>query len=123
MLTEGDRAALETALRLRDAATGVPVSIEIATVAMPAAATQLREALSLGVDRVHLVAAPGTLSADSAANALATALRELLEFDLILGGAGAGDAQEGLLARLTGEAMGISWRGNGSADCCPYRHQ
>jgi len=108
VLTVADRAALETALRLRDGVLGDGrVSLQVATVAPAAAAPVLREALSLGVDRVRLVLTDGAVSADCAAAALAHTLRGESTFDLVLGGAGGNDTQEGLLAHLTAEVLGV----------------
>jgi alkylation response protein AidB-like acyl-CoA dehydrogenase/flavin-dependent dehydrogenase/ferredoxin-like protein FixX len=104
VLTESDRAALETALRLRQEGS---VQIQVATAAPAAAATLLREALSLGIERVRLVQTEGVVAPDRAAAALAETLRGDATFDLILGGAAADDSQEGLLARLTAEALGV----------------
>ncbi len=105
VFTEADRAALETALRLRDR-TDVAVSIQAATVAPRAAGLLLREVLSLGVERVLLVEAPGPVPPDQAAVALAAVLRGGPAFDLILSGNG-GQGDEGLLGRLTAEALGV----------------
>lgn len=103
--TPADRSALQTAL-------GLGGQVEVATVAAPAAGTLLREALSLGCARVCLVATDMAVSPDRAAAALARALRERGPFDLVLGGAGSSDAQHGLLARLTAEALGVGYAGS-----------
>src|SRR5260370_9822228 len=71
----------------------------------------LRETLSLGVDRVRLVVPEGeTVSPDSTARALAAVLRERPGYDLILGGGSSG-GPEGVLARLTAEAVGVAFAG------------
>jgi hypothetical protein len=103
VLTEADRAALEAALRLRDA--GAAASVQVATVAPPAAAQLLREALSLGVERVHLVTSAGAAPPDRAAAALAAVLHGQA-FDLVLTGDD-GQGEEGVLGRLTAEALGV----------------
>jgi len=54
VLRDADRAALETALRLRDEASA-PVTIEVAAVGLRGTAQALREVISLGADRVRLV--------------------------------------------------------------------
>src|SRR5262249_28282571 len=94
VLGEADRAALEAALRLRDGAGGA-VSVQVARVAPPAAAQLLREALSLGVERVHLVTAPAAVPPDQGAAALAAVLHGQA-FDLVLSG-GEGQGEEGVL--------------------------
>ncbi|MBL8797609.1 MAG: acyl-CoA dehydrogenase family protein [Planctomycetia bacterium] len=104
-LSPADRAAVEAALRLRDAAPNL-VHIQVATVASTTAAGPLRELLSLGVERARLLPPPvATPTPDSAAAALADCLRE--KFDLVLGGNGGGH-EEGLLARLTAESLGAA---------------
>ncbi len=110
VLGEADRAALETALRLRDQA-GAPVTIQVAAVGSASAAFHLRELLSLGVERTRLILSPSeAVAADSAADALAVALAGE-RFDLILTGAGGADSAEGLLGKLTAEALGIAYAG------------
>jgi electron transfer flavoprotein-quinone oxidoreductase len=110
-LSDADRSALETALRIRDQAEA-PVSLTVAAVGPRRAAAALQEALSLGFDHARLVVAePDTVTADSAAAALAGALGGDIRFDLILGGAGPAGAEEGQLARLTAEALNVPWAG------------
>lgn len=109
-LSDADRSALETALRLREQAAAA-VTITVATVAPRGWAHVLREALHLGVDRVRLVLSSDTLAPDNAADALVAVLGEKAAFDLVLGGNGATGTEEGLLARLTAEALGIPHAG------------
>ena len=107
-LGAGDRSALETALRLRESA-DAPVSIQVAAVGPRAAAPALREALSLGVERVRLIVPESdAVSADSAAAAIANVLQAGPKFDLVLGGVGAAGSEEGAVARLTAVALGIT---------------
>ncbi|HEV3259479.1 MAG TPA: acyl-CoA dehydrogenase family protein [Gemmataceae bacterium] len=109
-LSEADRSVLEVALRLRDQA-AAQVSIEVAAVGPRAVGQVLRQALSLGVDRARLVVADGTaVTADSTASALAAALGTGSRFDLILGGS-AGSGEEGLVAQLAAEALGVPFVG------------
>jgi alkylation response protein AidB-like acyl-CoA dehydrogenase/electron transfer flavoprotein alpha subunit len=110
--SDADRSALETALRLRDAAQA-PVRIEVAAVGARAMVSGLREALSLGVDRVHLVAAkePGVTPACAAA-ALAAVLAPAAPFDLVLGGCGSKDSEDGLTARFTAATLGLPFAGS-----------
>ena len=121
VLSEADRAALETALRLRDTArlasggrqppdyssnqgpdgprSPAAVAVEVVAVGPPSAAQVLREALALGVDRVRLIVREGdTVSCASAAAALAAVVGNERSFDVILGGGGGG--QEGVLVQL-----------------------
>jgi alkylation response protein AidB-like acyl-CoA dehydrogenase/flavin-dependent dehydrogenase/electron transfer flavoprotein alpha subunit/electron transfer flavoprotein alpha/beta subunit/ferredoxin-like protein FixX len=114
-LGEADRAALETALRLRDDAVA-PVTIEVAAVGPRTLAPLLREPISLGADRVRLVIPEREgVAVDHAAAALAAHLSTGTAFDLILTGAGGGDDEEGLLGRLTAEALGVPAAGTAAA--------
>jgi electron transfer flavoprotein-quinone oxidoreductase len=111
-LTAADQAALETALQLRDQAL-VRVGVQVVAVGPRPAALALRETLSLGIDRARLLVTEASgVTSDSAALALAAILRSAGPFDLVLGGAGTPDQEEGLLARLTAEALGIPHAGN-----------
>ena len=66
----------------------------------------LRDAISLGADRVRLVTPESDgVTVDSAASALAAHLHAGTAFDLILGGSSGSSDEEGLLARLTAEAL------------------
>ncbi len=108
-LNEADRAALEMALRVRDQAE-YRVRLTVATVGSPSLGHPLREVLSLGIEQVHLVLTPeGPLTSDSAATALAHVLASR-SFDLVLGGTSDG-GEEGLLARLTAESLGVPFQG------------
>jgi electron transfer flavoprotein alpha/beta subunit len=109
------RAALETALRLRDAA---PDRVRVQVVALgPAAlAPALREALSLGVDRVRLLA-DGEEPCDGRADALAPALAGEGPFDLVLaGGARAERAARALGLPDAGGAALLSMRAVGGTE-------
>jgi alkylation response protein AidB-like acyl-CoA dehydrogenase/flavin-dependent dehydrogenase/ferredoxin-like protein FixX len=109
-LGEAGRSALEAALRIRDQEPS-RVSVEIAAVAPKHAAQALREALSLGIDRIRLIAPDSeAVTADSAAAALASMLGGVSGFDLILGGEGSGE--EGLVARLLAAALGVAHAGS-----------
>src|SRR5262249_2683855 len=103
--SDADRAALESALRLRDDA-DAQVQIEVAAVGPPALGQMLRKTLNLGVDRVRLVVTPAEeVAPDRAAAALMPILRAST-FDLVLIGAAATDRGEGLVGWLTAEASG-----------------
>jgi alkylation response protein AidB-like acyl-CoA dehydrogenase/electron transfer flavoprotein alpha/beta subunit/ferredoxin-like protein FixX len=115
VLGEADRSAVEAALRLRDCNPGA-VKLQAACVASPAAATNLRELLSLGFDRVRLIASEGSMPPDRAAAALAVTLRGGPAFDVVLGASESGDLQDGLLARLTAGALGLPLAGS-AAQC------
>jgi electron transfer flavoprotein-quinone oxidoreductase len=110
-LSEADRSALESALRLRDASLS-PVRLTVAAAGQSGAAQVLREVLSLGVDKVRLLLTDGAAVApDGAATALAAVLGAETSFDLVLGGAG-NDGDEGQLARLTAVTLDVPFAGN-----------
>jgi electron transfer flavoprotein-quinone oxidoreductase len=111
VLNEGDRAALETALRLREAAPDL-CRVAVAMVGPRSGARHLRDALALGADRAFLVEAANAGAPDRAAAALATVVNAEAPFHLILGGAAGPDGDEGQLARLTAEALGIAFVGS-----------
>jgi electron transfer flavoprotein-quinone oxidoreductase len=114
MLDDSSRAALESALRLRDQASA-RVSIQVVCVGTRATVQALRETLSLGVDRARLVVPPSeAVTPQSAASALVAVIGSSAGFDLVLGGAGSHDHEEGLLARLTAEALRIPYVGSAS---------
>jgi alkylation response protein AidB-like acyl-CoA dehydrogenase/flavin-dependent dehydrogenase/ferredoxin-like protein FixX len=107
VLTGADRSALETALRLRDAA-AAPVTIQAAAVGPRRLSQPLRELLSLGIDRVRLVVCDDeALAPSSAAQALTAILGSANGFDLILGGGGDANHEEGLVAGLTAAGLGV----------------
>jgi electron transfer flavoprotein-quinone oxidoreductase len=114
-LDAADQSAIQTALELRDRATA-PVSIEVAAVGPRGYARVLREVLYLGVDRVRLIVSESdTIAPQCAAQALAAVLANRPPFDVILGGSAEADCQEGLLARLTAEAVGVAFAGKAAA--------
>ncbi|HYT90677.1 MAG TPA: acyl-CoA dehydrogenase family protein, partial [Gemmataceae bacterium] len=111
VLTLADRAALETALRLRDQA-DAPVTVQVAAVGPASVGQLLRETISLGVERARLVLAPvEAVAPDRAAAALAAVLAAE-NFDLILTGAGGAGSAEGSLGLLAAEALGVPVSGN-----------
>jgi electron transfer flavoprotein alpha subunit len=106
VLSDADRAALETALQLRDQAQA-PVTLEVAAVAKRTALPALREALRQGADRARLIVPEAdAVTADCAAAALAYLLKPEKPFDLILFGDG-GSQEEGLLGRLLAANLGM----------------
>jgi electron transfer flavoprotein alpha/beta subunit len=112
-LGEADGAALEAALRLRDAAPGL-VALQVAAAGPPAVGPLLREVLGLGVDRVRLAACAAEASPGGRGAALLPVLREGPPFDLILGGHTEG-GPEALVARLTAAAPGVPYAGRAAA--------
>ncbi|MBV9122975.1 MAG: acyl-CoA dehydrogenase family protein, partial [Planctomycetes bacterium] len=108
-LTSADRSALEAAFRLREESAS-PVALEVACVGPRGMAQALREALSLGADKVRLVLPEvEAVTPDSAARALAALLGTSPRYEVVLGGSGPGE--EGLTAKLTAEALGLPHAG------------
>lgn len=112
----GDRAALETALRLRDSAPQL-CSVQVVAVGPASTAQPLREVLSLGIERVRLITTPNNeaVALDRAAQAITALLENEPLPDLILGGAGTGQAEEGLLASLVATALQVPLAGEAAA--------
>ncbi|HEY7425681.1 MAG TPA: FAD-dependent oxidoreductase [Gemmataceae bacterium] len=106
-LDDGDRAALENALRLRDAAPEL-VSIEVAAAGPPRVGQALREILSLGIEPVHLLVQDREeMTAERVASVLAAALRSAGPFDLVLGA-----HRESRLTAFVAEALDIPLAGH-----------
>jgi electron transfer flavoprotein-quinone oxidoreductase len=96
-LGTADQAALEAALRLRDAAPRL-VRVSVAAAGPPSTGPILREVLALGVEQVYLAVGDTAVSAATRAEALARVLKGKGTFDLVLAGARTGDLA-GLVAR------------------------
>jgi electron transfer flavoprotein-quinone oxidoreductase len=111
--SDADRAALEAALQLK-ATAAAPVTLQVVAVGPRGTAPALREALNLGADRVRLVVPESEVTPDSAASALAAVLGTETIFDLVLGGSGDKGSEDGLVARLTAEALGVRHAGTGA---------
>jgi len=110
-LGDADRAALETALRLRDASPEC-VRIDVAAFGPPRVGQALREVLSLGIEHVHLVIEDReTVTVERAAAALAAKLEPAGAFDLILGG-DAGVQRGKRLTALVAGSLGLLLAGH-----------
>jgi alkylation response protein AidB-like acyl-CoA dehydrogenase/flavin-dependent dehydrogenase/electron transfer flavoprotein alpha subunit/ferredoxin-like protein FixX len=107
-LSSADRAALETALALRDSTPG-HVTVEVAAVGPSRAGQVLREALHLGTSRATLiVSACDAMAPDAAAAALVHTLRSAA-FDTIVWGDGGAHA-DGTVGMLVAEALAVPQR-------------
>jgi hypothetical protein len=121
-LGDADRAALENALRLRDAAPEL-MTVEVAAVGPPRVGPALREVISLGIERVRLaVPRQGEVVPERAAASLTVELQRAAPFDLILGGFHASDRLTVLLAEalrvpVTGHAATVSIRTEKQGAC------
>ena len=100
-----DKAAVEAALRLREAEGG---TVTLLCAGPASAAELLREALAMGCDEATLTAvpAPGAAEAETAASALKAALQHQ-EYDLILTGGQAMDSDIAQTGPLLAEALGL----------------
>lgn len=114
-LGDADRAALENALRLRDAAPE-RVTVEVAAVGPPRVGPALRDVISLGIEHVRLaIPRRGEVVPERAAASLTEELQRTAPFDLILGGFHASDRLTVLLAEalrvpVAGHAAAVSVR-------------
>jgi alkylation response protein AidB-like acyl-CoA dehydrogenase/flavin-dependent dehydrogenase/electron transfer flavoprotein alpha subunit/ferredoxin-like protein FixX len=114
-LNSADQAALETALCLRDQAKA-QVSIQVVAVGPRGYVQVLREIQSLGADCARLIVSElDAFTPENAARAVAASLSSSGPFDLVLGGGAEAGCQEGLLARLAGEALGAAYAGRAAA--------
>ena len=105
VINEMDEYAIEEALLVRDREGG---EVTILTVGPDSAADAIRKALSMGADRaVHVVddAIHGSCAVQTSA-VIAAALQQL-EYDLVLCGAEATDAQLSVMPALLAERLGI----------------
>jgi electron transfer flavoprotein-quinone oxidoreductase len=105
-----DRAALETALRLRDAAPG-QVRLQAAALGPRRIGPLLREVHSLQIERVDLLLHDTDMGSDGAAAALAGYLRRQGPFDLLLAGDSPVPSDRHLAQRLA-EALGLPLAGH-----------
>lgn len=98
--------ALETALQFRDAAEG---EISVVSFGPPSAEDSLRKALAVKADHACLVTheAGEHFNSAAAAKVLATAIKKLGEFDLIMVGREAGDWGAGQTGGLLAEELGL----------------
>src|SRR6476646_6290354 len=105
VINEMDEYAIEEALTVRDAQGG---EVTVLTVGPDSATDAIRKALSMGADKaVHVVddAIHGSCAVQTSA-VIAAALQQM-EYDLILCGAEATDAQMSVMPALLAERLGI----------------
>ncbi len=111
--SEPDQTAVESALRLKDSG-GDKVTIRVVAFGSRAMAASLRELLSCGTDQVTLIVTDDdAITPDSAAAAIATVVGGP-NLDLLIGGAGETGSQDGLVARLAAEMLGVAHAGTGA---------
>jgi len=101
-----DRPALEAALRLRETYGGTVIALSMG----PKASTfSLLEAIAMGVDQSVLVCDPALSGSDTFATstALASAIKKLAPFDLILFGTRTADSDTGQVGPQTAVLLGL----------------
>jgi electron transfer flavoprotein beta subunit len=115
ILDPGSKAALEAALRIREAHAGTGAGPSVPNVAAmsmgePRADDALREALAMGCDTAYLLSDPDFEAADAAVTTriLAAAIEKLEGADLVLAGREAGDSGDGQVGPGLAEALGYA---------------
>ena len=103
-----DKHALEAALAIKD--TGEDVTVTVLSMGPPQAETALMEALAMGADKACLACDKAFAGADTLATAytLATAVKKLGPFDLILCGSQAIDGDTAQVGPQLAECLGIA---------------
>jgi electron transfer flavoprotein beta subunit len=101
--------ALETALQFRERAGGAAARITVLSYGPPSAEDSLRKALAMKADAAALVIAEGNTHPDSptVARVLASAIRKLGTFELIMTGREAGDWGAGQTGAFVAEELGL----------------
>ncbi|MBN1135790.1 MAG: electron transfer flavoprotein subunit beta/FixA family protein [Anaerolineae bacterium] len=104
ILGPDSKAALEAALRLKDAAGAEVIALSMGK---PRAEDALREALAMGCDAVYLVSDEALDAADIpvTASVLAAAIQKLGGADLIVAGRESGDTSAGQIGSRVAEAL------------------
>lgn len=107
VISPGDQAAVEEAVRLKEA--GLVTQVTLVCMGSPSAVRGLRSCLALGADRAILLNDPAFEGSDSYATAvvLSKAISSL-PHDLILCGTRAADTNSGLVGAVIAEILGIS---------------
>ena len=104
-----DKNAVEEGLRLKAAHAG---EVVIVTVGTPEAKKTMKEALAMGADRgVIVLADPLSLETRRTADLLASAIRKVGPFDIILCSEGSSDIYSGLVPPMVGEILGLPYVG------------
>ena len=106
-INPADRYALELALRIKDNDPGTMVTV--VTMAPAYAESSLRDAIAAGADRAVIVCDSALAGSDTliTANILASSIRMLGSFDLVLCGRKAIDSETGHIAPQLSERLGL----------------
>jgi electron transfer flavoprotein beta subunit len=107
IIEPGSKAAIEAALRLKDAAMESPPTVIALSLGEPRADDVLREALAMGCDQAYLLSDEAFQKADLSAVAavLAAAVEKLGGADLVVAGREAGDSGAGQIGPRLAEAL------------------
>jgi electron transfer flavoprotein beta subunit len=110
VLEAGSKAAIEAALRLREASGAEDWSVTALSMGKPQADDALREALAMGCDAAYLLTDKEFEDADISATVriLATAIQKLGGADLIIAGSESGDTGSGQIGARLAEALGTA---------------
>lgn len=105
-----DRPALEVAVRMREKSGGIVTAISMGP---ESSASSLYEAMAMGVDRAVLVSDPALAGSDTLATStvLATAIKRLPPFDLILFGTRSADSDTGQVGPQTAVLLDLPFVG------------
>jgi electron transfer flavoprotein beta subunit len=106
----GSKAAIEAALRIKDAGGASPPEVTALSLGEPRADDALREALAMGCDEAYLLSDEAFQEADISAvvTILAAAVEKLGGADLVLAGREAGDSGAGQVGPRLTEALGYA---------------
>ena len=109
IIEPASKAAIEAALRLKDAGASPPEVVAL-SVGEPRADDALREALAMGCDQAYLLSDAAFHEADVSAvtTVLAAAVEKLGGADLVLAGREAGDSGAGQVGPRLAEALGYA---------------
>jgi electron transfer flavoprotein beta subunit len=110
IIEPGSKAAIEAALRLKDAGRASPPEVIALSLGEPRAEDALREALAMGCDQAYLLSDEAFHEADLSAvvAVLAAAVQKLGGADLVLAGREAGDSGAGQVGPRLAEALGYA---------------
>ncbi len=110
IIEPGSKAAIEAALRIKDARGESPPTVVALSVGEPRADDALREALAMGCDGAYLLCDKAFHEADCSAisTVLATAIEKLGGADLVIAGRAAGDSGAGQVGPRLAEALGYA---------------
>jgi alkylation response protein AidB-like acyl-CoA dehydrogenase/flavin-dependent dehydrogenase/electron transfer flavoprotein alpha subunit/ferredoxin-like protein FixX len=111
-LSASDRAALETALGLRDQC-GDNLAIDVYAIGLPASAAAMREIAAHCLDSIHACILDRWRPPDRIARTVSRQL-EGRRYDIVLFGGSEADREEGFIGRLVARQLGMNYAGAAS---------